>query len=229
MIRRPVLRAECVPSALERLDALAVSAVARVDSRKTSAVAQADRKTRAAPSLPTTIEPSPDVAILRLRLSSIVAVAMTAEVSGAQARPRGTRADSVRALLRSRGGGALSWRHQRFINLCGGGYGVNNFVGIPGAVRDGLGDEVRHAFSKIFDAAVPLPARIDQFRAALVGVEEQAKDLPSWRTTWQIVRPSLSFIAALLAGVDLQRFTFYHQGKLASSSILDLPSESRDP
>jgi hypothetical protein len=103
-----------------------------------------------------------------------------------------------------------------FINLCGGGYGVNNFIWIPGAIRDGLAEEIGKAFADLLSDA-PLAERIDRFRTELVAIEERAQDLPSWHEKWQIVRPSLSFIAALLAGVDPQRFSFYHQGKLRAA------------
>jgi hypothetical protein len=104
-----------------------------------------------------------------------------------------------------------------FINLCGGGFGVNNFIWIPGAIRDGLGEEIGQTFADLVASPASIAERIDQFRATLVAIEEQAQGLPSWHEKWQIVRPSLSFIAAVLAGVDPQRFTFYHQGKLRAA------------
>jgi MoxR-like ATPase len=104
-----------------------------------------------------------------------------------------------------------------FINLCGGGYGVNNFVWIPGAIRDGLGEPIRETFADLLASDEPLAERVDRFRTELVAVEERAEQLPSWHENWKIVAPSLSFVAALLAGIDPQRFTFYHQGKLRAA------------
>jgi hypothetical protein len=101
-----------------------------------------------------------------------------------------------------------------FINLCGGRYGVNNFNWIPGAVTDGLGEEIRAAFALLLDESLSVSERVDSFRVALVSVEEEAQKRPSWHENWQIVKPSLSFIAALLSGVDPDRFSAYPQTKL---------------
>jgi MoxR-like ATPase len=104
-----------------------------------------------------------------------------------------------------------------FANLCGGRWGVNNFIWIPGAVRDGLGEEVRVVFVELFAQATSLPDRIDQFRDSLAAVEERAKDLPSWQEKWHVVRPSLAFIAALLGGFDPTSFAFYLENKPRAS------------
>jgi hypothetical protein len=104
-----------------------------------------------------------------------------------------------------------------FANLCGGRWGVNNFIWIPGAVRDGLGEEVRAAFIELFAQSTSLPDRIDQFRDSLAAVEERAKELPSWQEKWRVLRPSLAFIAALLGGSDPTSFAFYLENKLRAS------------
>jgi hypothetical protein len=101
-----------------------------------------------------------------------------------------------------------------FANLCGGGYGVNNFVWIPGAIEDGLGNELAQVFAEFIQSDAALAERIDSFRSALVEVEEKAQNLPSWHEKWTIIRPSLSFAAAILGGLDPQQFTFYLQGKI---------------
>jgi MoxR-like ATPase len=104
-----------------------------------------------------------------------------------------------------------------FANLCGGRFGVNNFVWIPGAVRDGLGKEVRRAFAQLMDVGERLPTRVDAFRAAMVAVQEEAKEYPSWQEKWQVLRPSLAFIAALLGGFDPNKFSFYPETKIRPS------------
>lgn len=104
-----------------------------------------------------------------------------------------------------------------FANLCGGRFGVNNFIWIPGAVEDGLGEEIRQAFVHLFATGTALSEAIDRFRSEDMNTQAQAQKLPTWQENWQIVRPSLAFIAALLAAVDPQRFTFYHATKLRSA------------
>src|SRR5207253_932823 len=38
-----------------------------------------------------------------------------------------------------------------FVNLCGGGFGLHSFSSIPGAIRDGLGGDIRVAFLLLTD------------------------------------------------------------------------------
>src|SRR5690349_14614545 len=59
-----------------------------------------------------------------------------------------------------------------FANLCGGRWGVNNFVWIPGAIAGGLGPEVADAFAGLVDDSAPLQDRVDRFRSELRTVEE---------------------------------------------------------
>lgn len=104
-----------------------------------------------------------------------------------------------------------------FTNLCSGRFGVNNFIWIPGAIADGLGEQIRTAFADLLAADSQVPERVDHFRSVLVEIQESAKERPRWRENWKVIRPSLSFVAALLAAVDRQRFSFYLQGKIKPS------------
>lgn len=99
-------------------------------------------------------------------------------------------------------------------NLCGGGFGVNNFIWIPGAIRDGLGEEIGQIFADLVTSDAAVSERVDRFRSAFVEIEERAAQLPSWHENWTIVAASLSFVAAVLTAVDPHRFTFYLSGKL---------------
>jgi hypothetical protein len=101
-----------------------------------------------------------------------------------------------------------------FANLCGGGFGVNNFTWIPGAVEDGLGEGIRQAFGVLFATGPRVSEAIDRFRSEDMDVQRQAQELPSWHENWQIRRPSLAYVAALLGAVHPQRFTFYAATKL---------------
>jgi MoxR-like ATPase len=104
-----------------------------------------------------------------------------------------------------------------FANLCGGRFGVNNFVWIPGAIRDGFSEPIRDAFATLVDTERRLAERVDQFRTALYAVEQEAEGRPSWHQNWRLVKPSLPFVAALLGALDSGELTFYHQGRLQPS------------
>ena len=101
-----------------------------------------------------------------------------------------------------------------FVNLCGGRFGVNNFIWIPGAIQDGLGADIHQAFAGLVESTVPVSERVDRFRADHERIERQAQALPSWQENWQIIQSSLAFVAALLGGIDTERFSFYISGKL---------------
>src|SRR5712691_4617558 len=69
-------------------------------------------------------------------------------------------------------GGARSYR-AALANLSGGRWGVAQFLWIPRAVEFGLGEDLREAFRKIVDDAVPLPQRVDLFRDELYAVQQR--------------------------------------------------------
>jgi hypothetical protein len=104
-----------------------------------------------------------------------------------------------------------------FVNLAGGGFGVNNFIWIPEAVRIGFGDEIKTAFATLVDGNLELADRVEGFRDGLYAVEEQAQATGVFKPEWKLIRISLAFTAALLGAFDPSQFTFYHQGKLRKS------------
>src|SRR3954452_25423844 len=65
-----------------------------------------------------------------------------------------------------------------FANLCGGRWGVNNFVWIPGAIAGGVGPEIADAFAGLVDDSAPLHDRVDRFRTDLRAVEERFEGEP---------------------------------------------------
>ncbi len=96
-----------------------------------------------------------------------------------------------------------------FANLCGGRWGVNNFVWIPGAIDAGLGQPTLEAFARLVDEGRPLADRVDQFRVDLREVEERAAGGSGWQEQWHVIDIQLAFVAALLGALDPQRYTFY--------------------
>ncbi|HLM93618.1 MAG TPA: hypothetical protein VK273_07395, partial [Gaiellaceae bacterium] len=104
-----------------------------------------------------------------------------------------------------------------FVNLCGGGFGANNFVWIPAAVEKGQGDQLREAFRSLVDPEVELSERVEGFRSSLYEIEEASKAAGGFKPDWNLIRISLAFTAALLGAYDPSRYTFYHQGKLKKS------------
>jgi hypothetical protein len=56
-----------------------------------------------------------------------------------------------------------------FANLCGGRWGVNNFVWIAGAIADGLGEEIASVFSRLVDPTDDLVARVERFSRGTPG------------------------------------------------------------
>ena len=104
-----------------------------------------------------------------------------------------------------------------FVNLTGGGFGVNNFVWIPAAIDKGFGDEIRDAFAMLVEADIDLAERIESFRDALYRLQERSQAAGGFQPQWKVNRISLAFTAALLASYDPTRHTFYHHGKLKKS------------
>jgi 5-methylcytosine-specific restriction protein B len=76
---------------------------------------------------------------------------------------------------------------------------------------------LREAFGPLLDEERALAERVEGFREAVYAVQERSKIGGGFAENWQVGRPSLGFVAALLAAVDPQRFTFYHRGKLRFS------------
>jgi MoxR-like ATPase len=105
-------------------------------------------------------------------------------------------------------------------NLCGGRWGVNNFVWIPGAITDGLGEEIASVFRRLVDPTHDLASRVDRFREELRAVEDQAQELPSWHSQRGPVSIQLPFIGAVLGAYDPSRYTFYHAERL-KEAVLD--------
>jgi hypothetical protein len=103
------------------------------------------------------------------------------------------------------------------IQLAGGRFAANNLVWIQPAVELGLGDDLRATFVLLLDEKRVLADRVDGFRDAIYAVEERSKSAGGFAENWQLGKPSLGFVAALLAAVDPQQFTFYHAGKLRFS------------
>jgi MoxR-like ATPase len=105
----------------------------------------------------------------------------------------------------------------KFTNLCSGGFGVNSFIWIPGAIRDGLGEEIRKTFTDLVTSDESVAERVDRFRSALVAIQQKAEQLDSWHENWKVRLPSLPFTAALLMAVDPQRFSPYLKKSLRPS------------
>ncbi len=101
-----------------------------------------------------------------------------------------------------------------FINLCGGGFGVNNFSWIPGAIRDGLGEEIGQIFADLVTSDAAISERVDQFRPAFAEIEERAARLQSWNPNHSVRKPTLAFVAAVLMAVDPHRFSPYLSNKI---------------
>jgi hypothetical protein len=104
-----------------------------------------------------------------------------------------------------------------FIQLAGGRFGVNNFIWIPGAIRGGLGEQIRHAFQTLLDDAQPLAARVDGFRDQLYAAEQGAQAAGEFEPNWSLVPIALAFVAALLGAYDPEQYTFYAAGPLRQS------------
>jgi MoxR-like ATPase len=104
-----------------------------------------------------------------------------------------------------------------FVNLAGGRFGVNNFIWIPAAVEHGLGEGVRDAFAVLVHEDVGLASRVDEFRSRLYSIEQDSKAAGGFQPQWQLVRPSLAFVGALLGAYDPAQYTFYHATKLRTS------------
>lgn len=105
-------------------------------------------------------------------------------------------------------GGVRSYR-AALANLSGGRWGVTQFLWIPRAVEYGLGDDLREAFGKLADDAVPLPQRVDLFRDELYAVQQRLQQQGGFLPKWRLLRVSLSFVAAILGSYDRTRFTYY--------------------
>jgi len=107
-----------------------------------------------------------------------------------------------------RAGGVRSYR-AALANLSGGRWGVAQFLWIPRAVEFGLGDDLREAFGRLVDDAVPLAQRVDVFRDDLYVVQQRLQQQGGFLPKWRLLRVSLSFVAAILGSYDRTRFTYY--------------------
>ena len=119
--------------------------------------------------------------------------------------PLGVGSDAQQLLESS---GTRSYR-AAIANLSGGRWGVAQFLWIPRAVEFGLGEDLRDAFAKLVDDAVPLPQRVDLFRDELYAVQQSLQQKGGFLPKWRLLRVSLSFVAAILASFDRARFTYY--------------------
>ncbi len=113
-----------------------------------------------------------------------------------------------------------------FANLCGGRWGINNFVWIPGAIAGGLGREIANVFAGLVDDATPLHDRVDGFRAGLRVIEKRFEGAPGSQPRWHVIDIHLNFVAALLGAMDPQRYSFYLATPLRAAFVrygLDWP------
>jgi hypothetical protein len=94
-------------------------------------------------------------------------------------------------------------------NISGGRWGLTQFTWIPRAIDQGLGEDVATAFRGLISGEDGLSSRVDRFRDELYDVQRALRDKGGFEPNWQLLRVSLSFVAAILGAYDPSRYTFY--------------------
>jgi MoxR-like ATPase len=104
-----------------------------------------------------------------------------------------------------------------FANLCGGRWGVAQYIWMLPAVDLEFGDSLRAAFKGLVNTDEPLAGRVDGFRLELYEIQKQVRDKGGFKPGWSLLNVALGFVGAVLGAYDPARYTFYHATRLKRS------------